>query len=243
LRKKQKTQKKFPMQEPYHTKVSLQEYYLLFRSGNWELPDFSDKCLICGAADCARYHSYYERRAICPLTGFAVADLQVGRFLCRRKGIRKKCVHVTFSLLPLVLVPYRQLTLKFMILALWLRLSEKLSLFSAMDAIEKELVNFEEDIADFLSIAAQLEWEKMIKAAFSRFVMSRMCNQERFSIVENASEKGVFLFLEMALEYQCRQSDPPIRGPDGLAWDFYQLNGGAGELAPFLFGTASQHRN
>ena len=231
------------MQEPYHTKVSLQEYYLLFRSGNWELPDFSDKCLICGAADCARYHSYYERRAICPLTGFAVADLQVGRFLCRCKGIRKKCVHVTFSLLPLVLVPYRQLTLKFMILALWLRLSEKLSLFSAMDAIEKELVNFEEDIADFLSIAAQLEWEKMIKAAFSRFVMSRMCNQERFSIVENASEKGVFLFLEMALAYQCRQSDPPIRGPDGLAWDFYQLNGGAGELAPFLFGTASQHRN
>jgi hypothetical protein len=83
----------------------------------------------------------------------------------------------------------------------------------------------------------------MIKAAFSRFVMNRMCNQERFSIVENASEKGVFLFLEMALEYQCRQSDPPIRGPDGLAWDFYQLNGGAGELAPFLFGTASQHRN
>ena len=228
------------MQEPYHTKVSLQEYYLLFRSGNWELPDFSDKCLICGAADCARYHSYYERRAICPLTGFAVADLQVGRFLCRCKGIRKKCVHVTFSLLPLVLVPYRQLTLKFMILALWLRLSEKLSLFSAMDAIEKELVNFEEDIADFLSIAAQLEWEKMIKAAFSRFVMSRMCNQERFSIVENASEKGVFLFLEMALAYQCRQSDPPIRGPDGLAWDFYQLNGGAGELAPFLFGTESQ---
>ncbi len=231
------------MQEPYHTKVSLQEYYLLFRSGNWELPDFSDKCLICGAADCARYHSYYERRAICPLTGFAVADLQVGRFLCRCKGIRKKCVHVTFSLLPLVLVPYRQLTLKFMILALWLRLSEKLSLFSAMDAIEKELVNFEEDIADFLSIAAQLEWEKMIKAAFSRFVMSRMCHQERFSIVETAVEKGLISFLKIALEYQSQQSDPPIRGPDALAWDFYQLNGGAGELAPFLFGTASQHRN
>jgi hypothetical protein len=231
------------MQEPYHIKVSLQEYYLLFRSGNWELPDFSGKCLICGDADCARYHSYYERSAICPQTGFKVADLRVGRFLCRDKGIRKKCDHVTFSLLPLVLVPYRQLTLKFMILALWLRLSEKLSLFSAMDAIEKELVNFEEDIAEFLSIAAQLEWEKMIKAAFSRFVMSRMCNQERFSIVEEAAERGLFSFLKMALEYQCQQSDPPIRGPDGLAWDFYQLNGGAGELAPFLFGTASQHRN
>ena len=240
---KQKTQKKFPVQEPYHIKVSLQEYYLLFRSGNWELPDFSDKCLICGAAECARYHSYYERRAICPQSGFHVVDLPVGRFLCRGIGIRKKCDHLTFSLLPLVLVPYRQLTLKFMILALWLRLSEKLSLFTAMDAIEKELVNFEEDIADFVSIAAQLEWEKMIKAAFSRFVMSRMCNQERFSILENGFEKGLLSFLKMALEYKSQQSDSPIRGPDGLAWDFYQLNGGAKDLAPFLFGTASQHRN
>jgi hypothetical protein len=231
------------MQEPYHIKVSLQEYYLLFKSGNWELADFSDKCLICGAADCARYHSYYERRAICPQTGFEVADLQVGRFLCRGIGIRKKCDHVTFSLLPLVLVPYRQLTLKFMILALWLRLSEKLSLFTAMDAIEKELVNFEEDIAEFLSIAAQLEWEKMIKAALSRFVISKLCNQERFSIVEEAAEKGLFSFLKMAFEYQSQQSDPAIRGPDGLAWDFYQLNGGAKQLAPFLFGTASQHRS
>ena len=35
-----KTQKKSPMQEPYHIKVSLQVYYLLFRSSSWELPDF-----------------------------------------------------------------------------------------------------------------------------------------------------------------------------------------------------------
>jgi hypothetical protein len=47
----------------------------------------------------------------------------------------------------------------------------------------------------------------------------------------------------MMLAYQSSRSDVPIRGPDGLAWDFYQLNGGANKLAPFLFGTASQHRN
>ena len=231
------------MQEPYHINVSLQEYYLAFRSGSWKLPDFSDKCLICGAADCAKYHSYYERSAICPQSGFHVRDLPVGRFLCRDIGIRKKCDHVTFSLLPLVLVPYRQLTLKFMILALWLRLSEKLSLFTAMDAIENELVDFEEDISGFVSIAAQLEWERLIKAAFSRFVKSKPWHQEGFSIVENVCERGLLSFLKMALEYQSQQSDPPIRGPDGLAWDFYQLNGGAEQLAPFLFGTASQHRD
>ena len=131
------------MQEPYHIKVSLQEYYRLFKSGEWKIPDFSDKCLICGVADCATYHGNYERRAICPQTGFDVPDLPVGRFLCNAKGMRKNCEHVTFSLLPLVLVPYRQLPLKFMILSLWLRLSNKLSLFDAMDAIEEELVNFD----------------------------------------------------------------------------------------------------
>jgi hypothetical protein len=130
-----------------------------------------------------------------------------------------------------------------MILALWLRLSHKLSLFDAMDAIEEELVNFENDIAGFVSIAAQLEWEKMIRAGFCRFVESNMSNQQQLSIMKKAPEKGLFSFLKMALGYKCRQTDVPIRGPDGLAWDFYQLNGAAGKLAPFLFGTASQHRN
>jgi len=97
-----KNPKKLPMQEPYHIKVSLQEYYRLFKSREWKLPDFSDKCLICGDADCAKYHGNYERRAICPQTGFDIPDLPVGRFLCNAKGMRKNCEHVTFSLLPLV---------------------------------------------------------------------------------------------------------------------------------------------
>ena len=55
------------MQEPYHIEVSLQEYYRLIKSGKWIIPDFSDKCLICGAKDCAEYHGKYERGAICPV--------------------------------------------------------------------------------------------------------------------------------------------------------------------------------
>ena len=84
------------MQEPYHIKVSLQQYYRLYKSGEWKIPDFSDKCLICGVADCATYHGNYERRAICPQTGFDVPDLPVGRFLCNAKGMRKNCEHVIF---------------------------------------------------------------------------------------------------------------------------------------------------
>ena len=231
------------MQEPYHIKVSLQEYYRLFKSGEWKIRDFSDKCLICGVADCATYHGNYERRAICPQTGFDVPDLPVGRFLCNAKGMRKNCEHMTFSLLPLVLVPYRELTLKFMVLALWLRLRDKLSLFAAMDAIEQELVNFEADVGDFVSIAAQLQWEKLIRAGFYRFLVSDLITEDQIALISKAPEKGLIVFLNVALGYQSQRNDASIRGPDGLAWDFYKLNGGGNKLAAFLFGTASQHRN
>jgi hypothetical protein len=230
------------MQEPYHIKVSLQEYYRLTKSGEWTIPDFSKKCLICGAKDCARYHGKYERGATCPITGFEKADLIALRFLCRGKGVRRKCDHKTFSLLPLVLVPYRQLTLRFLILAVLLRLREGLSLFDAMNAIENTLVNLA-DIGDFLGIASQLQWEKMMKLALRRFIISDMSKQQQFSILRERPEEGLVAFLQVAIEYRTREADPPIRGPDGLNWDFYHSSGGSTELAPFLFGTASQHRD
>lgn len=239
---KTQTQEKSPMQEPYHIKVSLQEYYRLTKSGEWTIPDFSEKCLICGAKDCARYHGTYERAATCPITGFEEPDLVVLRFLCNGKGVKSKCDHGTFSLLPLVLVPYRRLTLRFLVLAVSLRLTQRLSLFDAMNAIENTLINLS-DIGGFLSIASQLEWEKMMKLALRRFVISDMLRQQQFSIVREMPEEGLVAFLQMAIEYRTREADPPIRGPDGLNWDFYHSSGGSTELAPFLFGTASQHRD
>jgi hypothetical protein len=94
-----------------------------------------------------------------------------------------------------------------------------------------------------VSIAAQLQWEKLIRAGFYRFLERGMFNEEQIASINQAPEKGLLSFIKMALGYKSWQTDTPIRRPDGLAWDFYQLNGGAGKLAPFLFGTASQHRN
>jgi hypothetical protein len=230
------------MQEPYHIKVSLQEYYRLTKSGEWTVPDFSAKCLICAAKDCARYHGTYERGATCPITGFEESDLVVLRFLCNRKGVKSKCDHGTFSLLPLVLVPYRRLTLGFLVLAVSLRLRQRLSLFDAMNTIEETLVNLA-DIGGFLNIASQLQWEKMMKLALRRFIGSDMSKQQQFSITRETPEEGLVAFLQMAIEYRTRQANPPIRGPDGLNWDFYHSSGGSAQLAPFLFGAASQHRD
>ena len=107
------------MQIPYHIKVDLQEYYEKFYE--WPVPDFSDKCPLCGGIKCACYLGCYFRTATCPLTGIFIPDLPVLRFLCSRKGDHIVCDHVTFSLLPLMLVPYRRLSLKFMVLATWIR--------------------------------------------------------------------------------------------------------------------------
>ena len=162
-----KAQKKSPIQEPYHIKVSLQEYYEKFEE--WTIPDFSDKCLICSGADCAGYHGHYTRTATCPLTGFSVPDFPVMRFLCQGKGDKRKCDHVTFSLLPIELVPFRQLTLKFMILAVWIKLGRHLSFTRSLDAIEEEL-NTLGDIAEFINISTLMSWERLIRAAFKLFL-------------------------------------------------------------------------
>lgn len=235
------------MQTPYHIKVSLKNYYDLIHSGNWELPDFSKKCLICHAPDCAGYLGVYARKVICPILGFEVPDFLVMRFRCHGKGEHPQCSHVTFSLLPLELVPYRQLSLKFMILAVWIRLSRQLSLYKAEDAILDEL-SFLDDVGTFLSVSAQLSWEQMVKRGLSLFVSINIdmpgcpCPLLNAKIITDHKE-GLLLFLQACVAYKKHFKNDPIRGPDGFAWDFFHLTSQVTPLAPFLFGTGSQHRN
>ncbi len=227
------------MQIPYHIKVHLQEYYENF--DDWSIPDFSCKCPICGGANCACYLGYYIRTAICPITGFSVPDLPVLRFLCSRKGTTIVCDHVTFSLLPLVLVPYRQLSLKFMVLATWIRVSRHLSLTSALDVIERELSQLE-DIADFINISTIISWEKMILVGAALFFSSDINPASNIQHEQEQGTQELQQFLETIIHHQSRIGDYPIRGPDAFAWNFYQQSGGTARNAPFLFGLASQHR-
>ena len=70
-----------------------------------------------------------------------------------------------------MLVPYHQLRLDFMIKAIWLRLSRRLSLSGAMDVIEMEL-NHLEDVADFINISSLIFWQQMVLTAFELFLSS-----------------------------------------------------------------------
>jgi len=219
--------------------MSLQEYYENF--GQWTIPDFSDKCILCGGVDCASYNGCYRRTAICPLTGFSAPDLPVMRFRCYDKGNARTCDHVTFSLLPLELVPFRQLTLKFMVLAVWIRFNRHLSLTRALDVIEEEL-NTLGDIADFINISTLMSWQRMIRAAFELFLSADnniVCKSGYEQLQDTA---GLQLFLEILRHHRSNSSNHPIRGPDAFAWDFYEQSGGSEQCAPFLFGLASQHR-
>jgi hypothetical protein len=231
-------QKKSPIQIPYHIKVSLQEYYENFDT--WLIPDFSKQCPICGGVDCATFLGYYLRIAICPLTGFWAPDLPVLRYRCHDKGDARVCDHVTFSLLPHELVPFRQLSLDFMVRAIWLKVSKHLSYTKALDVIEAEL-NSLGDAADFINISTMISWQRLILTAFEFFISTdiNIISKSLYEQLQNTV--GLELFLNLLVGYQSKSSNP-IRGPCAFACDYYQQSGGSKQNAVYLFGRASQHR-
>jgi len=232
-------QKKSPIQIPYHIKVSLQEYYEDFDT--WPIPDFSDKCPICGGVDCATFLGYYIRIAICPLTGFWAPDLPVLRYRCHDKGDTRVCDHVTFSLLPHELVPFRQLSLDFMVRAICFKVSRHLSYTKALDVIEAEL-NSLGDIANFINISTMMSWQRMILTALALFISAdiSMVSKSQYDQLKNTA--SLELFLALLINHRSQISNHPIRGPDDFAWEYYQQSGGSKQNAVFLFGRASQHR-
>ncbi len=227
---KNRNQEICPIQIQYHFQDGLQNYYNKFYSFKLEFPNFSDKCLICGSCDCAGYHGYYTRTVICLIAGFYVKDFPVMRYMCKKKNI-------TFSLLPLEFVPFRQLTLRFMIFALYLRLKNNLSLFNAMDTIEKKLNNLK-DIAECICISNQISWEIMIKKAFKLFVSSDLFKRYKLKSDKKRidNKTNLIQFVEVAKMSHIENGGNTIRGPDALAFEYYLSTN------DFLFGTPSQHR-
>lgn len=234
------------MQIPYHINTSLANYYHAFRSGKWAIPDFSKECLLCGRADCARYWGFYTRRVVEPTSGFAVADFPVMRFRCFRPDGTLLVLDVTFSLLPLDLVPYRRLSLTFMVLAILVRVKRKLSWVKTEAKVDEELVDMEEDVS-FVSVAALLSWACLLWDGFLRLAANKPSG---LCLLDGRLDDGpgniggelFTAFLEGAREYLSKRLEPRIRGPDALAGDFYLQSGGWQVNAAFLFGTASQHR-
>ena len=142
---------------PHHITASLATYYHTFPAGGWAVPDFSSECPIFGAEDCARYWGFHTRHVIEPMGGLSVDDFPIMRFRCYRRGGKARVPDFTFSLLPLDLVPYRRLSLSFMVAGVLLWLQRPLSREKAEEVIEAELVDTP-DTGDISLASARAQW-------------------------------------------------------------------------------------
>jgi hypothetical protein len=117
------------LQLEYQNILNLTEYYKLILAEIWKFPDFSDKCPICGAKNCAVRIGYYNRCVYIFKLKIKLY-MPVARYLCRRKNKTKsqwKSTHKTFSLLPSQLIPYRMYDLDSMLYIADLSLKKNIS--------------------------------------------------------------------------------------------------------------------
>jgi len=233
------------VQIPHNIAVGLATYYFAFWAGKWDIPDFSHECPICGGQDCAVYWGFYTRHAIEPMGGFSVEDFPVMRFRCYRKGGMPRVPDVTFSLLPLDLIPFRRLSLTFMVAAVLLWLQRRLSREKAEEPIQKELVDMKDaEEVSFTSAWAQWTWYCVLFQGLLRITKAKAPVLAGLPSEVVAGNQRLLLenFLQGAAAYESSRLEQRIRGPDALAGDFYLPHGGEQVRAGFLFGVPSQHR-
>ena len=236
------TEKDCSIQVPYLTGTNLVTYYNEFIRSQWVELDYTDKsCEICGARGCASYHGFYTRAVIEPSTGFAVSDFPVMRFLCHGVGEERKSNDRTFSLLPVELVPFRKLSLLYMVLSVLIRIKRKLSLLESLDVIAAELCTRTQDIL-FVHEPALTDHEMIMRLASRRLWKSADLFSETADFPGDSGEQLLLRFLEYCTNYSSNRAES-IRGPPGLAWDYYILNKESGRFGVFLFGVPFQGRN
>ena len=187
---------------------------------------------------CARYLGFYTRRVEDPRTGFSVQDFPVMRFFCNRVGNGLRSSHRTFSLLPIELVPYRKLSILYIVLSVLIRFKRNVSLLRALDIIADELCSLAQDIG-FVHEPALIDHELILRLASQRFWKSAALFSTEPNFPDNQSFSG---FLEYCEDYGSIL-DESIRGPPGLAWDYYILNQEHGRFGSLLFGVPSQDRD
>lgn len=229
-----------PVQVPYYTGVDLATYFDRFKKCQWPVPVIK-RCPICKGIGCAIYHGYYTRRVIDPPSGFSEDMFPVIRFRCRRYGKAQVFDHKTFSLLPLQLVPYRRLSLLFMLLAVYQWLGSRVSTLRTSSAIESCYWQHIDQVGYVYASALKL-WRELLNEGVDRLFRvgaSRMGLAELEKIVE--SER-----LNMSLELICGEKAgrtvARARSPDELVWRYHLMMGGDKGGGYFLFGRPSQER-
>lgn len=109
--------------------------------GVYELiPDYRDRCPLCGGAECAVRHGLYFRQVVARI-GTLFERFPVPRFLCRRRGPGKP-IAVTFSVLPVGLAPRKRWSVALMLWVAGLVLVAGRSI----GAVQSELAALREEV-------------------------------------------------------------------------------------------------
>jgi hypothetical protein len=216
----------------------------MVNSGN--IPNFSESCPICGAKDCATYNGCYYRSVIDHCACFFMDDFPVLQYLCHQKGDNPVTHHVTFSLLPWMLIPYRRLPLTFIFFAILLKFQNNISYSKLINQLEREYEKFYEisGLDYFINIHSLFLCKTIITLALNTFIKSgitTIIDSEQYQKIYNDKNKP-FEFIELLSSFRYEYNGQTIYGPVAFAWIFYQKSGGTKKNAPFLFGKASQHR-
>jgi len=235
------------MQIPYKIE-SLAAYRDMVRSKN--IPDFKERCLICNGKNCAVFNGTYPRNANDPFAKFSQVDFEILQYRCYQKGEKPVTSHVTFTLIPWMLIPYHRLPISFIIFAIQLKINDKLSYVKLLNALDTIFMNYAEEFnySFFLNISTLLYWNSLIIDALIKFQkstvgMSMVPNHLYQNFLSDDRTERINHFINYLQSYQSQYNNQPIEGPVAFAWEFYQKSGGVKKNAFFLFGTASQHKS
>jgi len=211
--------------------------------------NFSYCCPLCGGADCARFIGYYKRPAV-DEEGKFYPDFPVARFLCQGKGTVPIVNHRTFSLLHYQLIPYYKYSIPFLIKVMESRHIDKKPLqvlchyiteFTATGPVGTDYECIE------ISPSGILYLEPLIEEAINKIITSQyyqtVKQQWQKAFGGDSKNIGIKGFLEFCSQFECFKTNPPIRGPTALSYDFYITCGAYARNSYFLFGTPSQFRS
>jgi hypothetical protein len=203
---------------------------------------------LCGAPDCARFIGFYYRGVV-DEKGRYYKDFPVPRFLCHRKGGIPVVGHRTFSLLHYQLIPYHKYSIPFVIKVLKSRHIERMTL----EVLQKYISDFtatgppgtDYDYIE-LTFSRIFVFQSLIKGAINKILVNQYYKKvtghwQTQEVVDNDNQL-IKAFLQFCLEFECHKTNPPIRGPCALSYDFYLKGGAHVRNSHFLFGTPSQFR-
>lgn len=232
------------IQLPIVIGYTLREYYSQVRGCSENiieilgLPyDFTYSCPLCGAEHCAQFIGYYCRGVI-DEKGTYYKAFPIARYLCNGKGTALTVKHRTFSLLPYQLVPYSKYSIPFIVNALRKVYGEDNSVKGLLDYLSgfgaQEYID--------LSVSTFYAFRAFILTAIDKLLAVGFYRELTAQLQTPSERQRIREFLYFAEDFSCCKTDPEIRGPCALGYDYYMKDGGYMRNAHFLFGTPSQFR-